>query len=65
VSAVEKAEKGALRLAGSPITFRETTLEPLRFTLQPRVGGYADGVRDAEKLSIHRAVAWRNQRQRA
>jgi hypothetical protein len=30
VSTIAKAGKGALRLAGSTITSRETTLEPLR-----------------------------------
>ena len=51
VSAIEKTGKGALRLASSTITFRETTLQPLCFTLQPRVGTYADGVLEAEKLA--------------
>src|ERR1700685_589545 len=34
VSAIEKTGKGALRLASSTITSRETILQPLRFTLQ-------------------------------
>ena len=51
VSAIEKAGKGALRVAGSTITSRETTLQPLRFLLQSWVGSYADHVLDAEKLT--------------
>ena len=35
MSAIKKTGKGTLRLAGSTITSRETTLQPLRFTLQP------------------------------
>ena len=63
--AIAKAGKGALRLAGSTITSRETTLQPLRFTLQPGVGAYADGVLQAEKLAeFIEQWAWRNQRPR-
>jgi hypothetical protein len=50
-SAIAKAGKGALWLAGSAIPFRETMLPPLRCTLQPRVGAYADGLLQAEKLA--------------
>src|ERR1700728_3627419 len=50
-SAIEKAGKGALRLAGATITSGETTLQPLRFLLQSCVGSYADDVLDAEKLA--------------
>jgi len=35
VSAIEKTGKGTLRHVGSTITSRETTLQPLCFTLQP------------------------------
>ena len=35
VSAIQKAGKGALRVAGATIPSRETTLQPLRFLLQP------------------------------
>ena len=48
VSAIAKTGKGALRLGGSTIASRETTLQPLRWTLQPGVGADADGVLDAE-----------------
>ena len=50
-SAIEKAGKGALWLAGSTITSGETTLQVLSFLLQARVGRYADYVLDAEKLA--------------
>jgi hypothetical protein len=51
VSAIEKTGNGALRLTRSTIPSRETTLEPLRFTVQPGVGAYTDGVLEAEKLA--------------
>ena len=51
VSAIEKAGKGALRLAGATITSGETTLQGLRLPLQSWVGSYADHVLDAEKLA--------------
>jgi hypothetical protein len=51
VSAIAKTGKGALRLGGSTIASRETTLQSLRWTLQPGVGADADGVLDAEKLA--------------
>src|SRR5467141_999425 len=51
VSAIEKAGKGALRLAGSTITSGETTLQGLRLLLQSWVGSYANHVLDAEKLT--------------
>jgi hypothetical protein len=51
VSTIAKAGKGALRLAGSTITSRETTLEPLGPSLQPGVAAYSDGVLQAEKLA--------------
>ena len=50
-SAIEKAGKGALWLAGSTITSDETTLQVLSFLLQSWVGRYADYVLDAEKLA--------------
>src|SRR5258708_27464704 len=50
-SAIEKAGKGALWLAGSTITSRETPLQPLRLLLQAWVGSYANHVLDAEKLA--------------
>jgi hypothetical protein len=51
VSAIEKAGKGALWLAGSTIPSRETTLQVLSFLLQSWVGSYANHVLDAEKLT--------------
>ena len=51
VSAIEEAGNGALRLTGPTITFRETMLQLLSFTLQSRVVAYTDGVLDAEKLA--------------
>jgi len=51
VSTIAKAGKGALRLAGSTITSGETTLQPLRPSLQPGVAAYSDGVLQAEKLA--------------
>jgi hypothetical protein len=51
MSAIEKTGKGTLRLVGSAITSRETTLEPLRFPLQPCVAAYTDSVLDAEQLT--------------
>ena len=51
VGTIAKAGKGALRLAGSTITSRETTLEPLRSSLQPGVAAYSDSVLQAEELA--------------
>ena len=51
VSAIEKARKGSLWLAGATITSSKTTLQLLSFSLQPWVGGDTDGVLDAEKLA--------------
>ncbi len=51
-SAIEKAGKGVLWLAGSTITSRQTTLHVLMsFLLQSWVGSYANHVLDAEKLA--------------
>lgn len=58
VSAIAKAGKGALRLAGSTIPSSQTTLQGLRSRLQPGVVAYPNGVLQA------RAWAWRNQRRR-
>src|SRR5215471_10539676 len=51
VSAIAKARKGSLRLARSTITSGETTLQALRCTFQPGVGGDTDHVGNAEKLA--------------
>src|SRR5580765_7620245 len=51
VSAIAKAGKGSLGVAGSTITSRETTLQTLRLLVQPWVSSYADHVLDAEKLA--------------
>src|SRR5258708_1284220 len=51
VGAIEKAGKGALRVAGAAITSGETTLQVLRLLLQSWVGSYANHVLDAEKLA--------------
>ena len=65
VSAIAKAGKGALRLAGSTITSGETTLQPLRSTLATG-SCYLFRWRTAGRKTrrIHRAWAWRNQRPR-
>ena len=51
VSAIAKAGKGALRLAGSTIPSSQTTLQGLRSRLQPGVVAYPNGVLQAEKLA--------------
>ena len=65
VSTIAKAGKGALRLAGSTITSREATLEPLRSGLQPGVAClFRWRIAGRKTRRIHRAAGWRNQRQR-
>ena len=65
VGTIAKAGKGALRLAGSTITSRETTLEPAAPQLAT---GSCDLFRwrivGRKTHRIHRVAGWRNQRQR-